>query len=128
MQISIFDETKKLEKLTKLGDTLEQLDRIVNWNIFLPVLDMAIPRRKRDRGGRPPYDNLLMFKILIIKRLYNLSLDQTEYQINDRISFMRFLGFDMGSTVPDAKTIWLYEEALSKNESGKALFDLFLCP
>jgi IS5 family transposase len=66
-----------------------------------------------------------MFKILVIKRLYNLSLDQTEYQVNCRLDFMRFLGLDLGSVVPDAKTIWLYEEALSKSESGKALFDRF---
>ena len=61
----------------------------------------------------------------MIKRLYNLSLDQTEYQINCRLDFMRFLGLDLGSTVPDAKTIWLYEEALSKSESGKGLFEKF---
>jgi IS5 family transposase len=66
-----------------------------------------------------------MFKILIIKRLFNLLFDQTEFQINDRISFMRFLGMDFGDTVPDANTIWLYEEALSKKDAGKDLFDLF---
>jgi IS5 family transposase len=66
-----------------------------------------------------------MFKILVIKRLFNLSFDQTEYQINDRISFMRFLGFGIGDLVPDAKTIWLYEDMLSKSEAGKDLFDLF---
>jgi IS5 family transposase len=125
MQFSFFDETNRLEKLTKLGDILALLNAIVNWHIFMPVLDKAIPRREMTKGGRPPYSNLLMFKILVIKRLYNLSHDQTEYQINDRISFMRFLGFGMGDRVPDAKTIWLYEDLLSKNESGKELFDLF---
>jgi IS5 family transposase len=77
------------------------------------------------KGGRPPFDNLFMFKVLVIKRLYNLSHDQTEYQINDRISFMRFLGLGLGDRVPDAKTIWLYEDLLSKSETGKDLFDLF---
>ena len=70
-------------------------------------------------------DNLLMFKTLVIKRLYNLSHEQTEYQINDRMSFMRFLGMDIGDRVPDEKTIWLYEDLLAKNEAGKELFDLF---
>jgi IS5 family transposase len=101
------------------------LKEIVNWNIFVPVLDKAIPRKKMTKGGRPPYDNLLMFKILLIKRLYNLSHDQTEYQINDRLSFMRFLDFGIGDRVPDAKTIWLYEDLLSKSESGRELFDQF---
>ena len=125
MQYTFFDQSKRLEKLTKMGDVLELLNAIVNWQIFTPVLDEAIPRQKSAKGGRPPYDNLLMFKILIIKRLYNLSHDQCEYQINDRISFMRFLDLDLGSTVPDAKTIWLYEDALSKNAAGRKLFEKF---
>ena len=125
MQYTFFDEEKCLKKITKLGDTLEQLNNIVNWLIFLPVLNAAIPREKSAKGGRPPMDNLLMFKILVIKRLYNLSHDQTEYQINDRISFRRFLGLDFGDTVPDTKTIWLYEDMLSKSEAGKDLFDKF---
>jgi len=125
MQYSFFDKPKRLAKITSLGDTLEQLNAVVNWYIFAPVLDEAIPRVKSEKGGRPPYENLLMFKILIIKRLYNLSHDQTEFQINDRLSFMRFLGMDLGSTVPDAKTIWDYEDMLSKSAVGKDLFDKF---
>jgi len=125
MQFSFFDKPNRLAKISKLGDTLEQLNSIVNWLIFLPILEQAIPREPQTKGGRPPYDTLLMFKILVIKRLYNLSLGQTEYQINCRLDFMRFLGLDLGSTVPDANTIWLYEEALSKSESGKELFDRF---
>lgn len=125
MQISFFDESKRQDKISKLGDPLEQLNHIVNWKIFIPVLNEAIPRQKTLKGGRPPYDNLLMFKILVIKRLFNLSLDQTEYQINDRISFMRFLGLDMCDRVPDAKTIWLYEDLLSKSAAGKNIFEQF---
>jgi IS5 family transposase len=104
---------------------LQQLNTIVNWEAFRPTLDVAIPREKSAKGGRPPFDNLFMFKVLIIKRLYNLSLAQTEYQINDRISFMRFLGIDLNDRVPDANTVWVYEEALSKSEAGRSLFDVF---
>lgn len=125
MQFSFFNETERMEKITKLGDPLGQLNGIVNWRIFVPILDRAIPREKSDKGGRPPFDNLLMFKVLVIKRLYNLSHGQTEYQINDRISFMRFLGLVIGERIPDEKTIWLYEDMLSKSEVGKELFELF---
>jgi len=125
MQISFYDEENRLEKITKLGDSLEQLNSIVEWKIFVPVLNRAIPREESEKGGRPPKDNLLMFKTLIIKRLFNLSHDETEYQINDRISFMRFLGLGINDIVPDAKTIWLYEDMLSKSEVGKELFEMF---
>jgi IS5 family transposase len=125
MQYSLYDGDKKLEKLSKMGDVLEKLNAIINWDIFKKSLDEAIPRATNPKGGRPPYKNLLMFKVLIIKRLFNLSYEQTEFQINDRISFMRFLGMDFCDTVPDEKTIWLYEEALSINGAGKDLFDLF---
>ena len=125
MQYSFFDESNRNEKLTKLGDPLEQLNAIVNWHIFTPILDRSIPRVDNGKGGRPPFENLLMFKILVIKRLYNLSHDQTEFQMNDRRSFMRFLGLDLSDRVPDAKTIWLYEDLLSKSEAGKELFDMF---
>ena len=125
MQYSFFNEENRLEKITKLGDPLEKLNAMVNWALFMPVLEKAIVRTDNGKGGRPPFALLLMFKVLIIKRLYNLSFDQTEYQITDRISFTRFLGFDFSDRIPDAKMIWLYEEMLSKSEAGKELFDLF---
>lgn len=125
MQLSLFDETKRKKKLTKMGDVLQQINEVVDWNAFRGVLDSVFPKKDKPKGGRPPFDSLLMFKILIIKRLYNLSLDQTEFQINDRISFMRFLGLGLENTVPDAKTIWNYENTLANNEAGRQLFDLF---
>jgi IS5 family transposase len=66
-----------------------------------------------------------MFKILILQSLYNLADDQTEYQIRDRLSFMRFLGLDLDQRIPDAKTIWLFRETLTQAEVVKALFDQF---
>ena len=125
MQLSLFDETNRKKKLMQMGDVLQQINEVVDWNAFRGVLDTVFPKKDKPKGGRPPFDSLLMFKILIIKRLYNLSLDQTEFQINDRISFMRFLGLGLENTVPDAKTIWNYENALANNEAGRQLFDLF---
>ena len=67
----------------------------------------------------------MLFKILVLQRLYNLSDDQTEFQINDRITFMRFLGLDLSDKVPDAKTIWLFKDTLSKSDVMEKLFELF---
>jgi IS5 family transposase len=77
-------------------------------------------------GGRPPYDYVLMFKILILQRFYNLSDDQVEYQINDRLSFMRFLDLTIADDVPDSKTVWAFKEQLTNLGLVERLFNLFL--
>lgn len=113
-QIGMFDESSRLSKLSKLGDTLERLNRIIDWEMFRPIIAQVRTKEHKGAGGRPPYDDILMFKILVLQRLYNLSDDQTEYQINDRMSFMRFLGLTISDTIPDAKTIWLFREQLTQ--------------
>jgi len=104
MQPGFFTEEIRLEKLSRLGDSLEKLN-IIDWEIFRPTLKEAFKKERKGSGGRPPYDYLLLFKVLILQRLFNISDDQTEYQINDRMSFMRFLGLSLEDKVPDAKTI-----------------------
>jgi len=124
MQLGFFTEEERLEKLSKLGDSLEKLN-IIDWEIFRPTLNAALNKERKGTGGRPPYDYLLLFKVLILQRLFNLSDDQTEYQINDRMSFMRFLGLSLGDKVPDAKTIWLFRDTLTQVKAIEELFRLF---
>jgi transposase, IS5 family len=76
-------------------------------------------------GGRPPFDYLLRFKVLLLQTLYNLSDDAMEYQLNDRRTFQRFIGLEEQDTIPDAKTIWVWREALSKKKIHVKLFDKF---
>ncbi len=57
---------------------------------------------------------VVIFKALVLQALYNLFDDQAEYQLRDRLPFMRFLGLGLEDAVPDAKTLWLYREALAK--------------
>ena len=125
MQIGLWDESLRLEKLSKLGDSLEKLNQAIDWDLFRPKLTKVFKKQAKGAGGRPPYDYVMLFKILVLQRIYNLSDDQTEYQINDRMSFMRFLGLGLGDRVPDAKTIWLYRDTLTKANVIRELFDLF---
>jgi transposase, IS5 family len=123
----LFDEHFLLERLTKLNDPLVKLNKHIDWNIFVPVLSQALLDSEKDetKGGRPPFDKLLMFKILILQGIYNLSDDQMEYQITDRRSFMRFLKMKTSDKVPDSKTIWYFRETLiEKGVIGK-LFERF---
>lgn len=125
MKFTYFDEEQRLEKLSKLGDSLVRLDRVVDWEKFRKPLSLALYKEPKSLAGRPSYDVILMFKILVLQRLYNLSDDQMEFQINDRMSFMRFLGLGLESRVPDAKTIWLFRDKLTKADVIKLLFDEF---
>ncbi len=111
---SFFDIEFRLEELDKAGDPLTKLNEVVEWESFREELETIRDDERKSNAGRKPFDAVVMFKILILQSLYNLGDDSIEYQIRDRISFMRFLGLSLGDRVPDAKTIWLYRELLGK--------------
>ena len=130
-QIGLFDEEKRLDKLSELGDSLEKLNGVINWERFRPILDRGMEKMRKERkgpGGRPAYEFVLLFKILVLARLFNLSDDQAEYQINDRMSFMGFLGLGLEDSVPDAKTIWLFRDTMPKANVIEELFAEFTRP
>ena len=77
----------RLSKLSQLGDPLERLSKGIDFEIFRELLENRLTKEPHGKGGRPPYDYVMMFKIMILQRYYNLSDDQVEFQINDRMSF-----------------------------------------
>ena len=120
-----FDLDDRYAALSATGDPLERLLAVVDFEIFRPDLDAALKRSDRARGGRPPMDAVMMFKVLVLQSLYGLADEQTEFQIRDRLSFMRFLGLDLHGRVPDARTIWLFRELLTRAGAVEALFKRF---
>lgn len=125
MQTGLFDWQTRFEQLDNGGDPLTKLNEVVNWELFRKDLETVREKERKSNAGRKPFDAVLMFKILILQSLYNLSDDQLEFQIRDRLSFMRFLGLALGDTVPDAKTIWLFREQLTEANRVKTLFERF---
>lgn len=121
-----FDQDFRLSKLTQLGDPLVRLTEHVDFEVFRNVLEEGFTKQAQGKGGRPPYDYVLLFKILILQRYYNLSDDQIEYQINDRMSFMRFLDLTIADDIPDSKTIWNFRDKLTDLGLVEACFELFL--
>ena len=124
-QPGFFDLDDRYAALSKAGDPLVRLKEIVPFETFRYRLEKALNRSDRARGGRPPYDCVLMFKVLVLQALYNLSDDQAEFQIGDRLSFMRFLDMGLSDKAPDAKTIWLFRELLSEAGAIAKLFAVF---
>lgn len=121
-----FDQDIRLSKLSQLGDPLERLAQGIDFEYFRTFLEGHLSKLAKGPGGRPPYDYVLMFKVLILQRFYNLSDDQVEYQINDRLSFMRFLELTIADDVPDSKTVWHFKEQLIDLELIEPIFELFL--
>src|SRR5215472_13461863 len=124
-QPGFFDGDDRLKALSASGDPLERLALVVDFEVFREALEAALSRSDRTKGGRPPYDAVLMFKVLVLQTLYTLSDEQTEYQLRDRLSFMRFIGLALHDPVPDAKTIWLYREQLARAGTVERLFARF---
>ena len=121
-----FDQDLRLTKLSQLGDPLEKLNQNIDFELFRNILEDKLTKNAKGKGGRPPYDYLMMFKILILQRYYNLSDFQIEYQINDRMSFMRFLNLTISDDIPDSKTVWNFREQIIDLQIVDLLFDLFV--
>jgi transposase len=121
-----WDQDLRLSKISKLGDPLERLNEGINFDIFRGILEEKLSALPKGTGGRPPYDYVLMFKILLLPRFYNLSDDQAEYQIKDRLSFMRFLDLTISDDIPDSRTVWHFRKKITDLGIVEELFSLFL--
>lgn len=124
-QPGLFEPLHRLEKLSKKGDPLEKLNAVIPWQSFASTLKKATVHVPKGPGGRTPYDCVQMFKVLVLQRLYNLSDEQVEFQINDRMTFQRFLGIGPGDPVPDATTVWMFREKLIHRRTVEELFEKF---
>src|SRR6266478_8932178 len=120
-----FDEEFRLGKLAEQKDPLVKLKDRINFELFRALLEKTFSKDEKGIGGARPYDYVLMFKILILQRYYNISDDKMEFAILDRLSFMRFLGLTLSDKVPDAKTIWHFRERLVKEKAVEKLVDQF---
>ena len=127
-QTGFFDLERRLDGLSAKGDPLETIKATVPWEAFRTDIEAVTetkPEEKKSNAGRKPYDAILKFKIVVLQSLYNLSDEQTEFLIRDRLSFMRFLDLGLEDAVPDATTIWLFREALVEAGLIDTLFDRF---
>ena len=146
-QSGLFDLDERLAAISAKGDVLETIKASVPWESFRADIEAAIEAQacKQARGrpaaneakavkpadaqksnaGRKGYDALLKFKMSVLQSLYNLSDEQIEIQVRDRLSFMRFLDLDLKDQVPDATTIWLFREALVQAGLIDTLFERF---
>lgn len=121
-QVGFWDVEDRLRELSAQGDPLEKLAATVDFEMFRADLVAALGRRDPAKGGRPGFDPVLKFRMLTLQAMHGLSLEQTEYLLRDRLSWMRFCGLGPGDAVPDANTLWDFREALIAAGALEALF------
>jgi IS5 family transposase len=123
-QIGLFDFIERVQELSSRAGSLDKLNDLIDFEVFRSELLEILDYGTHQKGGRPPWDPVLMLKVLIIQRYYNLSEEETEFQILDRFSFQRFVGLSVGDAVPDKNTIWDFKQRLGP-QGMKRLFELF---
>ena len=121
-QPGFWDVENRLRQLSEHGDPLEKLAATVDFEIFRAELESAVDSRNPGKGGRPAFDPVLKFRMIVLQAMHGLSLDQTEYLVADRLSWMRFCGLGPGDRVPDANTLWDFREALIRSGVLDRLF------
>jgi len=125
MQLGFFDVNKRHKQLNKLKDPLLILSSLIEFEIFREEIEKSLEKERKDNSGRKPFDKVMLFKGLILKRLYDLSNEELEFQITDRSSFRRFLRINENDLSPDENTFWLFSNELAKNGAIDKLFIKF---
>jgi IS5 family transposase len=100
---------KQYARVQELGDRLAEIDPLIDWEFFRPIIREMYDNRT-EKGGRPNNDEIVMVKMLVLQAWYGLSDPELERQANDRISFHKFLGFP--ERIPDRATVWAFRERL----------------
>jgi IS5 family transposase len=124
-QRGFFSLAEHLERISQDGDPLEVLDATVDFEYFRGWLVEGLGYGDGARGGRPPFDPVSMFKVLILQAQHNLSDRRMEFMIRDRLSWMRFLGFDLGGPTPDENTIRLFRNKLTETGTLRRVMKAF---
>ncbi|MES1026236.1 IS5 family transposase [Gloeocapsa sp. BRSZ] len=124
-QPGFWDWEESQTKLTQKKDLLVRLNEIIPWEAFRPTLEKIHSKPRKSNAGRKAIDAVVMFKLLVLQQLYNISDEELEYQVSDRLSFMQFMGFGLADEVPDATTIWLFRKQLSEQGLIDSLFEQF---
>ena len=115
-----------MECNAEFGIIRTPLHKVIDFEMFrMELEDNMLNHDKKSNAGSKRYDVVMMFKIILLKRFYNLSDEQAAYQINDRLSFKDFLGLSSGDRVPDARSIWLFQDTLIRKNLEEALFKQF---
>ncbi len=113
-QRGFWDEQQRVAKLQERKPVLTRLTESIPWESFRPLLDKGYSQERKSNAGRKRIDPLILFKMLVLQQLFNLSDEEVEFQVNDRRSFEKFVGLGVMNDIPDATTVAFFRERLRK--------------
>ncbi len=124
-QLDVFSMLSHEQAVTETVKGINKLSKVIDWELFRDELESVLGYAQRDwsKGDRPPFDPVLMFKVLVLQKFHGLSDEECEFQVKDRVSFMKFLELHAGDAVPDARTIWDFKQALERDGRNGAAVD-----
>jgi transposase, IS5 family len=113
-----FSRRKKSSKAVAM---LAKISEIVNWSELAAIV-RVLDKTQTGKGGRPPIDFEVKLKMLFLQYTFNLSDEELEDQLIDRLSFQQFAGLSYDEEIPDFTTIWHFKEALVKQQLMDKIF------
>ena len=120
----LFVAQQRKAKLEGYVQTLAAMDDLIDFAAMAAAVDKACPRADRSKGGRPPYPTEALVRMVFLQGLYNLSDEQCEHQVLDRLSFQRFCRLEGALNIPDARTLWNFRQRLAQGGlGGRAIFE-----
>jgi IS5 family transposase len=124
-QRGFWDDQQRVAKLQEKKPVLKRLADSIPWKSFRPLLDMGYAHERKSNAGRKRIDPLILFKMLVLQQLFNLSDQELEFQVNDRRSFEEFVGLGVMNSIPDATTVAFFRDRLLKAGVIEELFQMF---
>ena len=124
-QRGFWDEQQRVAKLQEKKPVLTRLAESIPWESFRLLLDKGYSQERKSNAGRKRIDPLILFKMLVLQQLFNLSDEELEFQVNDRRSFEEFVGLGVMNDIPDATTVAFFRERLRKAGVIEELFEMF---
>jgi IS5 family transposase len=124
-QRGFWDDQKRVAKLQEKKPVLKRLADSIPWESFRPLLDKGYAHERKSNAGRKRIDPLILFKMLVLQQLFNLSDLELEFQVNDRRSFEEFVGLGVMNSIPDATTVAFFRDRLLKAGVIEELFEMF---
>jgi len=124
-QRGFWDEQQRVARLQEKKPVLKRLSDSIPWESFRPLLDQSYVQERKSNAGRKRIDPLILFKMLVLQQLFNLSDEELEFQVNDRRSFEEFVGLGVMNSIPDATTVAFFRERLRKAGVIEELFEMF---